>query len=275
LFFQQSCFHSSIGVHVEKMIFKLDRWLSFDFHLPPLPEQQKIAEILSTWDKAIETTEALLVNARSQKRALMQSLLTGTGRFPGVSGREWEKGTLSTIADIHMGQSPAGETYNSDGVGAPLINGPTEFTDRHPVTRQWTTQPTKMCKAGDVLVCVRGSSTGRMNIADQSYCIGRGVAAVRKRPGKADMVYLQQLLKSLVEMVLSRAAGSTFPNIDKKSMNEIEVMIPPIAAQVRIGEALACADDDVENIEMELDYLRTEKKSLMQQLLTGKRRVMA
>ena len=112
-----------------------------------------------------------------------------------------------------------------------------------------------------------------MNIADQTYCIGRGVAAVRKRSGKADMIYLQQLLKSLVELVLSRAAGSTFPNIDKKSMNEIEVMIPPIAAQVRIGEALACADEEIENINTDLTQLRTEKKSLMQQLLTGKRRV--
>ena len=112
---------------------------------PPLPEQQKIAEILSVWDKAIETTEALLANARTQKRALMQALLSGTRRFPGFEGHGWEAGTLSTIADIHMGQSPAGETYNADGVGAPLINGPTEFTDRHPVTRQWTTQPTKMC----------------------------------------------------------------------------------------------------------------------------------
>ena len=66
--FQQNCFHSSIGVHIEKMIFKLERWLGLEFDIPPLPEQKKIAEILSTWDKAIETTEKLLANAEGRSR---------------------------------------------------------------------------------------------------------------------------------------------------------------------------------------------------------------
>ena len=104
-FFQQTCFHSSIGVHVEKMIFKLDRWLSWDFHLPPLAEQQKIAEILSTWDKAIQTTEALLANARTQKRALMQSLLTGTRRFPGFEDHPWREVRLGDLGRCIRGVS--------------------------------------------------------------------------------------------------------------------------------------------------------------------------
>ena len=243
--------------------------------LPPLPEQRKIADILSTWDRAIETTEALLATARTQKRALMQTLLTGKRRFTEFIGQSWQSGGLELLAEIQMGQSPAGETYNSDGIGTPLINGPTEFTERSPVARQWTTKPTKICQAGDVLVCVRGSSTGRMNIADSEYCIGRGVAAVRKRDGLTDTVYLQQLLHSLVELVLSRAAGSTFPNIDKKSLNAIQVHIPPLDAQRKIGAVLGAADDEIDMHVDDIEKLRTEKKALMQQLLTGKRRVVA
>ncbi|MBB3995202.1 type I restriction enzyme S subunit [Sulfitobacter undariae] len=241
--------------------------------IPPLPEQRKIADILSTWDRAIETSEALLATARTQKRALMQSLLTGKRRFPEFEEQEWKIGGLDLLAEIHMGQSPAGSTYNSDGIGSPLLNGPTEFTDRHPVARQWTTKPTKMCKDGDVLVCVRGSSTGRMNVADGAYCIGRGIAAVRKRNGLTDTVYLQQLLHSLVELVLSRAAGSTFPNIDKKSLNALQVHIPTYEAQKRIGLVLADADDEIDSYVGDIKNLHAEKKALMQQLLTGKRRV--
>ncbi len=96
IYFQQTCFHSSIGVHVEKMIFKLNRWLKWDFNIPPLPEQKKIARILSTWDKAIETVDNLIENSQQQKKALMQQLLTGKKRLPGFSG-EWKKVKLENI----------------------------------------------------------------------------------------------------------------------------------------------------------------------------------
>ena len=83
-YFQQTCFHSSIGVHVEKMIFKLDRWFRWEFNLPPLPEQKKIAEILSTWDEAIETAEKLLANARDSKRALRRQFADGEATTEGL-----------------------------------------------------------------------------------------------------------------------------------------------------------------------------------------------
>lgn len=88
---------------------------------------------------------------------------------------DWEVMAFGDFAEIIMGQSPDGSTYNQEGNGVALINGPTEFTEKHPVKIQWTIAPTKLCKEGDVLLCVRGSSTGRLNIANEEYCIGRGV----------------------------------------------------------------------------------------------------
>jgi type I restriction enzyme, S subunit len=85
-YFQQTCFHSSIGVHVEKMIFKLETWLAWQFDLPPIVEQHRIAEILSIWDRAIAVQEQLVANARAHKKALMQTLLTGKKRLPGFKG---------------------------------------------------------------------------------------------------------------------------------------------------------------------------------------------
>ncbi|ENS2212157.1 restriction endonuclease subunit S, partial [Escherichia coli] len=86
LYFQQTCFHSSIGVHIEKMIFKLDSWFKWPFNIPPLSEQKRIVKILSTWDEAISVTEKLLTNSQQQKKALMQQLLTGQKRLLDENG---------------------------------------------------------------------------------------------------------------------------------------------------------------------------------------------
>ena len=77
-------------------------------------------------------------------------------------GNSTQNVTLGQIANIVMGQSPTGDTYNKVGIGTPLLNGPTEFGESHPTPVSWTSTPTKKCKPGDVLFCVRGSTTGRM-----------------------------------------------------------------------------------------------------------------
>ncbi|MGG3774339.1 restriction endonuclease subunit S, partial [Heyndrickxia faecalis] len=96
----------------------------------------------------------------------------------------WKTGSLSEIAEVVMGQSPPGSSYNTTQKGVGLINGPTEFTNKYPNVKQWTTKPTKICKPGDILLCVRGSSTGRMNVSNGNYCIGRGVASISAKEKK-------------------------------------------------------------------------------------------
>jgi hypothetical protein len=135
IYFQQTCFHSSIGVHVEKMIFKLGEWMKWDFNLPPLCEQQRIAEILSTWDRAIEAVEALIANARAQKGALTQLLLTGKRRLPEFEvsrgGNEeqggsssfpdgWQLATIGAIAGLVTSGSRGWAAYYSVS-GSPFI----------------------------------------------------------------------------------------------------------------------------------------------------------
>jgi type I restriction enzyme S subunit len=135
---------------------------------------------------------------------------------------EVPKISLGKAAEIVMGQSPEGSSYNRNGDGMPLINGPTEFTERFPVKIQWTDKPTKICRDGDLLLCVRGSTTGRMNIANDIYCIGRGVAAIRG--GEHFLTdYLEHILLFNVEEILRLSAGSTFPNIDSHSLKKIQV----------------------------------------------------
>lgn len=149
---------------------------------------------------------------------------------------------ISDIAEVVMGQSPPGTSYNSTGRGIPLVNGPTEFTARYPVKLQWTTEPTKKCKKGDILYCVRGSSTGRYNVADDVYCIGRGVAAIRAKENKASPAFIEQLLIYLTSSLLKKATGSTFPNLSKEAIESFEAKVPSFERQHKIGKMLATWD---------------------------------
>ena len=129
--------------------------------------------------------------------------------------------SLAAVTEIVMGQSPPGETCNSAGIGLPLLNGPTEFGSHHPEPTQYTVDPRKTAAPGDLLFCVRGSTTGRMNWADQTYAIGRGIAAIRHR----DSGVLQPLVRAVIEHDLPRllqaATGSTFPNVSRDQLGAV------------------------------------------------------
>ncbi|SNQ60069.1 restriction endonuclease subunit S [Candidatus Methanoperedens nitratireducens] len=190
----------------------------------------------------------------------------------GVIPEEWEVKKLGDISEIIMGQSPAGNSYNQNANGIALINGPTEFTEKYPIKIQWTTLPTKLCKEGDILLCIRGSSTGRMNISNESYCIGRGVAAIRAKVN-SDGSFLEFQVQNAVKKILVLTTGSTFPNIDGKSLKNIEIAVPPLPEQQAIASALSDVDALITALEQLINKKRDIKQGAMQQLLTGKKRL--
>jgi type I restriction enzyme S subunit len=126
---------------------------------------------------------------------------------------EWKTYKLGDVADIIMGQSPSGETCNSEGSGIPLLNGPTEFGTFFPTPVQFTTDPKKMSEIDDILFCVRGSTTGRMNWSNKKYAIGRGLAAIRHKKGKEYKYFLKGLIDFNLNKLLGNATGSTFPKM--------------------------------------------------------------
>ena len=120
--------------------------------------------------------------------------------------------TLGCVAEIVMGQSPPGNTVSQDGK-LPLLNGPTEFGSHHPTPVQYTVDPRKQARGGDILFCVRGSTTGRMNWADQDYAIGRGIAAIRHKKDLTLQPFVRAVVESQLHELLAQATGSTFPNV--------------------------------------------------------------
>lgn len=259
---------------------------SFAILLPPLPEQQKIAEILGTWDKAIETTEALLANARAQKRALMQSLLTGTRRFPGFEDHPWREVRLQQIADIIV--SNVDKKSEPDELPVRLCN----YTDvyKNDTIRanmdfmEATATPAQIkkfgLKVGDVIITKDSEDPSDIAVpayvaetADDLVC-GYHLAIIRANH-HADGRFLKYCfeLPHTRYYFGARANGATRFGLNIDSIETAVFRVPSIAEQRIIADAIQLVEQEIGQTIGMLDHLRTEKKSLMQQLLTGKRRV--
>jgi len=178
---------------------------------------------------------------------------------------EWLLGKLGDIAEIVMGQSPTGESVNTDGLGTPLLNGPTEFTIRYPQAVQFSTEPKRFSKVDDILFCVRGSTTGRMNWANASYAIGRGLAAIRHKQGKEYRYFVKAVLDYYLDTMLASASGSTFPNVSKDQLNDLEISYPPLPEQKAIASVLSSLDDKIDLLHRQNKTLEAMAETLFRQ----------
>lgn len=166
---------------------------------------------------------------------------------------------LARVCVVTMGQSPPGNTYNKSGDGVPLINGPVEFTPGPfglTVVNQYTSAPTKFCEEGDLLICVRGSTTGRTNVAAFRACIGRGVAAISSL---FDGGFIRLVLWRARENIIAMGRGIAFPSISKRQIENLAIPLPPLAEQRRIVskvEGLMALCDQLEKTQNEREQTR-------------------
>lgn len=243
--------------------------------VPPYQEQKKIAQILSAWDKAITTTEKLLANSQQQKKALMQQLLTGKKRLLDRNGvrfkGRWKPLGLSKIAVVVMGSSPKSEAYNESGIGLPLIQGNADIKNRLSEPRVYTSEITKECEPNDILLSVR-APVGAVALSRHKACIGRGIAAIRANKNYSQSFIYQWLLWFEPQWI-SLSQGSTFESVNSDDIKSLKVLIPEYEEQQKIADALSKVDQEIFALQQQLAALKNEKKALMQQLLTGKRRV--
>lgn len=284
IYFQQTCFHSSIGVHVEKMIFKLEEWLKWDFDLPLAREQRRIAEILATWQRAIETVEALIANARGQKAAMMQALLTGKRRLPGFTA-VWSAHRLSDVAEIIVSNV---DKKSRPGERAVRLCNYTDIYASDRIESDQAFMPATASSAqierfglcvGDVVITKDSETPG--DIAVPSYVASTspdlvcGYHLAILRPRAADGQFLKYLLEQPVcrQYFASRANGATRFGLTVGAIEETPLIIPELDEQQAIAEVVRAAELSLHRLTSQLAYLRQEKAALMQQLLTGKRRV--
>jgi len=148
----------------------------------------------------------------------------------------WTAPALTEVADIVMGQSPPGVTYNTGGKGLPFFQGKSEFGVDHPTVRKWCTAPSRIAEPGDILMSVR-APVGPTNVADQLCAVGRGLAAIRVRPGvPANLV--RHAIKLQEDEIASWGTGTTFTAISKHHFDEIRIPLPPKELRNDLAERL-------------------------------------
>lgn len=238
-----------------------------DVPVPDLDTQQKLAKILSEIDLKIISNTRICVELEAMAKTLYDYWFTQFD-FPNAEGKPycssggemvwndqlkrkipkgWSAGQLSDIANITMGQSPSGDTYNENGSGTIFYQGCTDFGTRFPVPRVYTSAPTRFAKAGDILMSVR-APVGTLNIAMEDCCIGRGLAALNSKFGsQLHLLYTLSGFRQLFDVMDGN--GTTFGSITKDTLFEMKVVIPrrdqiksfeemvqPIEQKIRVAE---------------------------------------
>ena len=233
--------------------------------VPDIEKQRKIVKAYKTITDRIALKQKINDNLEATLSALYKEFFTITSSDELPFG--WRVAPFSDIAAITMGQSPQGDDCNNDGVGEPLLNGPTEFGFYSPSPVQWTTNGKKHCVEGDLLFCVRGSTTGRMNWANQSYAIGRGLAAIHHKSDCTLNWFVKAMIDNSLQEILSAATGSTFPNVGKDLLNGFQVIIPDDNSLREFGVKGHSIFSMISNNAKEIDVLVGLQRTLLSKLM--------
>ncbi|MBY3492564.1 restriction endonuclease subunit S [Rhizobium laguerreae] len=271
----------SYGLTDDRLRLYFNDFKRIPWDLPSLPEQKKIAEILSTWDRAIETTTKLIANAEAQRRALMQELLTGKRRLKGFEGGEWRTVTIGRMGKVVGGGTPDSQVSEYWG-GEIAWATPTDITrlrqrfirstERTITTSGLKNSSANILPPGSLLVCTR-ATVGDLAIAEVEMTTNQGFKSII--PSRAyDVEFLSYLFTFHKHEFVRYACGSTFLELSKRDFEKRSFSMPgEKAEQTAIAEVLNNASLMVECHQRKVETLCDEKRALMQQLLTGKRRV--
>lgn len=252
-----------------------------DLEEMPIPILQssiilRLVSILSALDSKIENNNKINANLESQAQALFKSWFVDFTPFKdqpfvdselGPIPQGWKVGTLGDIANIIMGQSPAGSSYNERGNGVIFYQGRTEFGFRFPNVRLYTTMPKRYAEPMSILLSVR-APVGDINVAIEKCCIGRGLASISSKRGlHSFLLYLVKSLKNRLEVF--NGEGTVFGSINKNTLTQFKIIIPPIDMQEKFNEIIQRHDCMVLELHKEIINLSTQRDTLLPKLMSG------
>lgn len=258
-----------------------------DFKIPSKSYQDKIVQVLSSIDKKIDLNNKIN-NELERLAKIIYDYWFVQFEFPDEEGKpykssggkmvwnevlkielpeNWTDGQLSDIAQITMGQSPVGSSYNEVGEGEVFYQGRTDFGFRFPMVRVYTTEPARMATKGDVLLSVR-APVGDINIANENCCIGRGLAALSSKYGYNSHLYYQMLKLNLVFDIFN-SAGTTFGAITKDFLHEIKIVKPQKEVLGKYEGIAKSFDNMIFKNEQEVRRLEQIRDWLLPMLMNG------
>ena len=235
--------------------------LGLEVNVAEYKEQQKIARFLSAIDEKIELNEHINKNLEEQAQAIYSKM------FIEEANPNWPTGKLSDIANITMGQSPKGDTYNEHGIGTVFFQGRAEFGFRFPQRRLYTTDPKRMAQVNDVLLSVR-APVGDLNVAFEPCCIGRGLSAIHSKDNHQSFVlYTVFSLRHKLDMF--NGEGTVFGSINRDSLNSMEIILPPMEVVDQFENTVSPMDFTIRNNFKEISQLEKIRDNLLPLLLSG------
>lgn len=229
--------------------------------LPPIEEQRKIVGLLKMLDGKIKQNTEINNNLEQQAKSIYASM------FLDNVCDDWHQGVLSDIAEITMGQSPSGSSYNEDGVGTVFFQGRAEFGFRFPTIRLYTTEPKRMARKNDVLMSVR-APVGDLNVAHEDCCIGRGLGAIHSKDNHQSFV-LYTMFSLRKELDVFNGEGTVFGSINRDSLNSMPIRIPPKEMMDEFEALVAPMDAIILNNHDENCRLAGIRDSLLPRLMSG------
>lgn len=238
-----------------------DTFDDIEVELPSLVEQEIVASILQDLDDKIEVNNEINNNLEQQAQAIYQQM------FIDNPDPDWIEGSLSDIANITMGQSPSGSSYNEDEIGTIFFQGRAEFGFRFPTIRLYTTEPKRMAYANDILMSVR-APVGDLNVAHNDCCIGRGLAAIHSKTNHQSFVlYTMFSLKKQLDVF--NGEGTVFGSINRNSLNDMPILIPDDEQIEKFELIVAPMDAAIRNNYDEICRLQAVRDSLLPRLMSG------
>jgi type I restriction enzyme S subunit len=235
--------------------------------LPNLQEQTKIASFLTAVDDKLQALKQKKTLLEQYKKGVMQKIFSQELRFKDDNGNEypdWEEKKLGDVVKITMGQSPNSSSYNSDGYGIPLIQGNADIKNRVSNPRNWTTEKTKECKIGDLLLTVR-APVGAVAKSIHNACIGRGVCSIINN-SKSNIEFIYQFLLDFETKWGSLEQGSTFTAVSGIEINKLEIILPSVSEQTKIANFLSTIDDKINHCQEQIVNAEVWKKGLLQKM---------
>ena len=245
---------------------------------PPLKEQQKIAQILTTWDKAISKQEALIAEKEQFKKGLQQLLLSGEVRFGEFDG-EWEEVRLGDVSAFYKGKGISKNDIADDGIKCVRYGELyTKYGERIETVISKTFLPNKnlfLSKKNDILIPASGETAIDLATAScitkNDVAIGGDINIIRT---KMNGIFLSYYLNTIAKKkIASLAQGVSVIHLYSKQLKSLKIKLPPLEEQQKIAQVLTTADKEIKLLKEELEALKEQKRGLMQKLLTGEVRV--
>ena len=242
--------------------------------------QKKIVEILKSLDDKIELNRRINDNLEQQAQALFKSWFVDFEPFKdgefvdselGMIPKEWRVGKLCDIAEVTMGQSPSGDSYNENGIGEIFYQGRTEFGYRFPSIRLYTTAPNRMAEKNSILLSVR-APVGDINVSLQKCCIGRGLASINAIDNYYSFVfYTVKSMKKNFDVY--NGEGTIFGSINKESLNNMSVIIPADDIKSNFENIVSKLDNEYRLNHNEIVNLSNLRDTLLPRLMSGELKI--